>query len=132
MPAEEGSLSGVVAVDEVLGSLADEQIYSLLLRLRDWNTSARTAVVAQRVLGALVRMYPAGRLAGLKAGSGKGRGRGLKEVLEGLRAYTERHYRRVEELVGESYLVEFTLGEMEEVGAGAGVGVGDGGLGGWK
>lgn len=114
-PADEGSLSGVKAVDEVLGTLADEQLFALLLRLRDWNTNARTAPVAQRVLGVLVRMYPAGRLAGLKGG-GKGRGGGLKEVVEALRAYTERHYCRMEELVGESYLVEYTLREMEEVG----------------
>lgn len=113
-PAEEGSFSGVKAVDDVLGSLADAQLFTLLLRLRDWNTNARTAPVAQRILGVLVRTYPAGRLAGLKAG-GRVKGGSLKEVVEGLRAYTERHYRRMEELVGESYLVEYTLREMEEV-----------------
>ena len=107
-PPEEGSLSGVHAVDEVLGSLSDGQLLILMQRLRDWNTNARTAIVAQRILGVIVRSYPTTRLAGL-------RGRGLKEVLEALRIYTERHYRRVEELVDESYLVEYTLGEMEEV-----------------
>ena len=107
-PPEEGSLSGLKAVDEVLAGLADEQLLVLLGRVRDWNTNVRTAVVAQRVLGVIVRLYPAARLAALK-------GRGWKEVLEGLKAYTERHYRRVEELVDESYIVEYTLREMEEV-----------------
>lgn len=107
-PPEEGSLSGVHAVDEVLGSLSDGQLLILMQRLRDWNTNARTAVVAQRVLGVIVRSYSTTKLAGL-------RGRGWKEVLEALRVYTERHYRRVEELVDESYLVEYTLGEIEEV-----------------
>lgn len=37
----------------------------------------------------------------------------LKDVLHALAAYTERHYKRVEELVDESYLVEWVLGEME-------------------
>ncbi|KAL9584552.1 MAG: hypothetical protein Q9212_002043 [Teloschistes hypoglaucus] len=108
-PPEEGSLSGLNAVDEVLMNLSDEQLLELLRRLRDWNTNARTAVVAQRILNVIVRSYPAERLAGL-------RGRGWKEVVEGLRAYTERHYRRTAELVDESYLVEYTLREMEEVG----------------
>jgi len=107
-PPEVGSLSGLKAVDEALGNLTDGQLLTLMQRLRDWNTNARTAVLAQKVLGIVVRMYPATRLAGL-------RGRGWKEVLEGLRAYTERHYRRVEELVDESYLVEYTLREIEEV-----------------
>jgi len=107
-PPEVGSLSGLKAVDEALGNLTDGQLLTLMQRLRDWNTNARTAVLAQKVLGIVVRMYPATRLAGL-------RGRGWKEVLEGIRAYTERHYRRVEELIDESYLVEYTLREIEEV-----------------
>ncbi|KAI4102318.1 MAG: hypothetical protein LQ339_004673 [Xanthoria mediterranea] len=108
-PPEEGSLSGVKAVDEVLMHLSDEQLLELLRRLRDWNTNARTAVVAQRILNVIVRGYPAERLVGL-------RGRGWKEVVDGLRAYTERHYKRMVELMDESYLVEYTLRQMEEVG----------------
>ena len=108
-PPEEESLSGLKAVDEALGSLGDAQLLTLMQRLRDWNTNVKTAVVAQRILGVLVRLYPATRLVALK-------GRGWKEVLEGLRVYTERHYRRIEELVDESYLLEYTLREMEEVG----------------
>ena len=107
-PPEDGSLSGVKAVDQVLGNLSDGQLLILMQRLRDWNTNARTAVVAQKILGVVVRSYSSQKLAGL-------RGRGWKEVLEALKVYTERHYRRVEELVDESYLVEYTLGEMEEL-----------------
>ena len=109
-PQEAGSISGLKAVDEVLGSLGDEQLLSLLTRARDWNTNARTCMVAQRVLSVVVRSYGAERLAGL------GKRRGGREVVEALRVYTERHYRRVEELWGESWLVEFLLGEMEQLG----------------
>jgi U3 small nucleolar RNA-associated protein 13 len=116
---EEGSVTGLRAVDDVLAGLADEQLFLLLLRLRDWNANARTAPVAQRVLAAVVRAHPAARLAGLKPAGGrglaggKGGGTSLAEVLDALRAYTERHYRRMEELVDESYLVEYTLREMD-------------------
>lgn len=116
-PSEAGSISGLKAVDEVLASLADEQILSLLMRVRDWNTNARTSPVAQRVLGVVVRSYSADRLASL------GKRKGGREVMEGLRVYTERHYRRVEELWGESWLVEFLLGEMDQLGIKDGVGV---------
>ena len=107
-PPEEESLSGSKAVDEILGDLSDGQLLILMQRLRDWNTNARTAVVAQRILGVVVRSYPTQRLAAL-------RGRGWKEALDALKVYTERHYKRIEDLVDESYLVEYTLGEMEEV-----------------
>ncbi|OCL04983.1 WD40 repeat-like protein [Glonium stellatum] len=116
---EPESMSGLKAVDEVLTNLADEQLFKLLLRIRDWNTNARTAVVAQKILWTLVKSHPASRLANLKP-AGKGEAKSsLREVLGALKAYTERHYRRMEELVDESYLLDFTLREMDEV-AGAG------------
>ena len=108
-PPEPGSFCGLHAVDDVITHLSDEQLLLLMARVRDWNTNARTAVVAQRVLGLVVRSYPAERLAGIK-------GRGWKEVLMALAAYTERHYRRLDELIDESYLVDFTLREMGEAG----------------
>ncbi|RFU36072.1 hypothetical protein B7463_g212, partial [Scytalidium lignicola] len=110
-PPEEGSLCGNKAVDEVLRSLSDEQLFILLLRIRDWNTNARTAPVAQKILWTVVKSYPGSRLGNLKV---KGKGaRALKEVLDALRAYTERHYRRIEELTDESFLLEYTLRGMD-------------------
>jgi U3 small nucleolar RNA-associated protein 13 len=112
---EEGSLCGLKAVDEVLGSLSDGQLFTLLLRIRDWNTNARTASIAQRILWTIVKSYPASRLANLKVKGGKG-DKSVKEVLDALKVYTERHYKRMEELVDESYLVEYTLREMDGLG----------------
>ena len=109
-PPEEGSITGLKAVDEVLSSLSEDQLLSLLSRLRDWNTNARTSAVAQRVLNIVVKSYSAERLAGL------GKRKGGREVVEALRVYTERHYRRVEELCGESWIVEFLLNEMDQLG----------------
>ncbi|KAL7769053.1 hypothetical protein ACKLNR_000437 [Fusarium oxysporum f. sp. zingiberi] len=111
---DKGSLSGLSAVDEVLGSLSDEQIFMLLLRLRDWNTNARTAPVAQRILWTLIRSYPASKFSNLSVKGAKGQ-KSLKDVLHAIRVYTERHYRRTEELVDESYLVEYTLQEMDDL-----------------
>ncbi|KAH6892281.1 WD40-repeat-containing domain protein [Thelonectria olida] len=109
-----GSLSGLNAVDEVLANLSDEQIFLLLLRLRDWNTNARTAQVSQRILGTLIRSYPASKFSNLSVKGAKGQ-KSLKDVLHAIRVYTERHYKRVEELVDESYLVEYTLQEMDSL-----------------
>ncbi|KAH0425738.1 u3 small nucleolar rna-associated protein [Colletotrichum camelliae] len=111
---EQGSLCGLKAVDKVLATLSDEQIFTLLLRLRDWNTNARTAAVAQRILWALVRSYPASKFSNLSVKGARGQ-KSLKEVLNALKVYTERHYRRMDELVDESYLVEYTLREMDSL-----------------
>lgn len=109
---EADSLCGIKAVDHVLANLSDDQIFLLLLRLRDWNTNARTAPVAQRILWTLAKSYPPTRLSNLAVEGARGQ-RSLKHVLDGLKAYTERHYKRMEELVDESYLMEHTLREMD-------------------
>ncbi|GKT84615.1 LOW QUALITY PROTEIN: U3 small nucleolar RNA-associated protein [Colletotrichum tofieldiae] len=111
---EPGSLCGLKAVDQVLATLSDEQIFTLLLRLRDWNTNARTATVAQRILWTLARSYPASKFSNLSIKGARGQ-KSLKEVLNALKVYTERHYRRTDELVDESYLVEYTLREMDSL-----------------
>jgi len=114
-PPEEGSLCGVKAVDEVLSSLSDDQIFLLLLRIRDWNTNNRTSGVAQRLLWTLVRSYPASRLTSLKVRGARDQ-KSLKEVLDALKVYTDKNYKRLEELIDESYLVEYTLSEMDGLG----------------
>jgi len=106
-PAEDGSLSGIVAVDEVLASLSDSQLSVLLCRIRDWNTNARTAVVAQRVLHVLLKSYSAQRLVDLR---GVGR-----DVWDALGSYTDRHYKRMEDLIEQSFMIEYTLREMDQV-----------------
>ncbi|KAH9901892.1 WD40-repeat-containing domain protein, partial [Xylariomycetidae sp. FL2044] len=109
-----GSLSGLKAVDEVLTSLSDDQLFLLLLRLRDWNTNARTAPMAQRILWTLVKSYPASHFSSLTVKGARGQ-KSVREVLNALKVYTERHYKRMEELVDESYLVEYTLQEMDSL-----------------
>ncbi|KAI0166708.1 U3 small nucleolar RNA-associated protein [Hypoxylon sp. FL1284] len=111
---EVDSLSGLKAVDEVLASLSDEQLFLLLLRLRDWNTNARTASMAQRILWTLAKSYPTSRFSSLSVKGARGQ-KSLKEVLNALKVYTERHYKRMEELVEESFLVEYTLQEMDSL-----------------
>jgi U3 small nucleolar RNA-associated protein 13 len=113
---DEGSMTGLNTVDEVLCSLADEQLYKLLLRLRDWNTNVKTAPIAQKILWTIVKSYPASRLAGLRPAGKVGAKGSLKDVFDAICAYSEKHYKRVEELVDESYLLDFTLREMDEVG----------------
>ncbi|KAF1980894.1 WD40 repeat-like protein [Aulographum hederae CBS 113979] len=118
---DDDAISGKPDVDEALKTLSDEQLWKLLRWCREWNGNARTAGVAQRVLSILVRTYPAERFVKLrrKGGGvgkdGKGKPGDIGDVLRGLKAYGERHARRVEAMIEESYLLEFTLREMDEV-----------------
>jgi U3 small nucleolar RNA-associated protein 13 len=115
---EEGSITGSLAVDQVLRELSHTQLWLLLQRIRDWNSNARTAPVAQRILNCLLKSYPASTWTQMAKERSIG-GSGMKDLLRALEVYTERHFRRLDELVDESFLVEYTLREMDEIGGGA-------------
>ncbi|PSK55265.1 hypothetical protein B9Z65_2654 [Elsinoe australis] len=135
------SLTGSKGVDEVLGSLGDEQLWKLLLRIRDWNSNARTSRVAQRIMYALFRLYPKDKFVQLRRkrqarsdlaenmadldldGNTKpsGRTESIKDVLDGLKAYTDKHYARLEKMAEERYVLMWTLQMMDETSAVNGV-----------
>ncbi|KAH9486256.1 Transducin beta-like protein 3 [Psilocybe cubensis] len=129
---ESSSLTGSTAVDEVIRTLRGSELAKLLRFVRDWNTNAKTSVVAQQVLYAIVKLQRAERVIGAfgeetaerafaegeeeeDATSGAKTGRtAVKEVLEALIPYSERHQGRIERLVQESYVVDYILGEMDD------------------
>ncbi|PWN45755.1 WD40 repeat-like protein [Ceraceosorus guamensis] len=57
--ADSESITGSMAVDQVIGKLPQRLLKQLLFYVRDWNTTARTAPVAQIVLHAILRAYSA-------------------------------------------------------------------------
>ncbi|KAI0313438.1 WD40 repeat-like protein [Amylostereum chailletii] len=140
----DGSITGNGAVDEVLRTLHPADLARLLRYVRDWNTRAATAGVAQRVLHAVVKLRPADEIVRALEpsaavlgeegkeieveGEGEGEERekkkgakgktecGVRELVEALIPYTERHLARMERLVQESYVVDYVLGEMDGLG----------------
>lgn len=97
------SITGLHAVDEVLSSLTEAQLGRLLQRVRDWNTNARTSPIAQTILNAILRAYSSEELLKLPE---------VKSVLDALMAYGERHYTRMNSLLQESFLLDYTLATM--------------------
>ncbi|VDB84254.1 unnamed protein product [Peniophora sp. CBMAI 1063] len=113
------------AVTEVLRTLASADVARLLGYVRDWNTRASSAAVAQRVLHALVRLRPANdiiaafapsELVDLDVQVKEGAEGGVRALVEALIPYTERHLARAERLVQESYVLDYILGEMDGLG----------------
>ena len=139
-PQESASFTGRKEVDDVLASLSDGQLWSLLRRVRDWNANGRTHNVAQHVLYAILRLFPKDRLLSLRrrgrhqGEEGEANGEladamaelstkertqdkeGVKDVLDGLKAYTERHYSRLEQTSEERFVLLWALQQMSDVG----------------
>ncbi|KAH9004299.1 U3 small nucleolar RNA-associated protein [Lactarius hatsudake] len=111
----ESGVTGSADVDEVLRTLTSEDLVRLLRYIRDWNTRASSAAVAQRVLHAIMKHRQAEDIARAFENAGTAEDKDdLRELVEGLIPYTERHLARMERLVQESYVVDYVLREMDD------------------
>ena len=119
---EAASITGLAAVDQIIAQLPHTQLVQLLTYIRDWNTTARHAPVAQLLLHAVVRLHhPETILDAFERGAGADAGKApagkpsLNAVLEALTPYTERHYARADRLLMESAMLDYTLQAMDSL-----------------
>ena len=103
---EDSSITGLLEVDQVIATLSDPQMSTLLLRVRDWSTNARTSHVAQRILHVILRKCPPDRLMQLPD---------IKEIIEALIPYSDRYLKQVDKLLQESFVVDYILREMDDL-----------------
>ncbi|KAF8588517.1 U3 small nucleolar RNA-associated protein [Ramaria rubella] len=116
------TITGHTAVDQVLKTLSLPLLLKLLTHVRTWNASARTSGIAQTVLHAVLKLRPAEDLVAAFDNSTltessdppqKKDSTSLRDLIESMLPYTERHLARVEKLVQDSWVVDFVLGEMD-------------------
>ncbi|KAI8394307.1 WD40-repeat-containing domain protein [Radiomyces spectabilis] len=103
-PEGDSSITGSSQVDSIVGEMTQEQIEKLLGYIRDWNTNAKHSDIAQSVLYALLSSHSAEELVEIA---------NAKEILDALLPYTDRHYQRIDDLITQSYIVDYTLHAQE-------------------
>lgn len=109
----EGSITGAHSVDEVIQTLPSEDLCRLLGYIRVWNSRAKTSAVAQTVLHAVLKLRPSSDIS-IAFSMQDGESHALKEMVDALVPYTERHLARLDRLVQESFVVDFILHEMDD------------------
>lgn len=120
--ADDTSITGHPSVDEVIHTLGGSELAKLLLYVRDWNTNAKTSRVAQGILHAVVKLKSSEEVMQAfhdRFGDDEEKGPAtsgstLKDLVDALIPYTERHLARMDRLVQESYMVDYILGEMDD------------------
>ncbi|TYZ59197.1 hypothetical protein PybrP1_007130 [[Pythium] brassicae (nom. inval.)] len=105
-PIDPDGFEPEVIFAEVVASLSDEQLKTLLDWVRDWNTNAKHSAVCQVLLSAVLRELPPARLKKLE---------GVGKTLEALIAYSERHFQRIDRMLQKSYLVDFSIVSMKNL-----------------
>ena len=94
--------------DALVVAWDDARLAQVLNFLRDWNTNATKAGVAQALLASVLRKVPLQRLKGVP---------GAGALVDGLASYTERHFARVDKVVQASFLIDYTCAAMSAIGA---------------
>lgn len=102
---DEGCALHSEEVEAALKQLPDEKILRLFVVARDWNANRRLFEVAQRFIRAALARIGAERLAQIP---------GLVSILNGIIPYSARHYARYDDLVEQSYALDYVAAKMGE------------------
>ncbi|KAJ2556893.1 U3 small nucleolar RNA-associated protein [Coemansia sp. RSA 1933] len=105
--AEDCAILGTLSVDNVIGTLAPDQLERLLGYVRNWNTNGKFSRVAQATLYCVLTRYTSQTLLALPS---------AKEIIASVQPYTERHFGRLDSLLTDSFIIDYTLNAMDAVG----------------
>jgi U3 small nucleolar RNA-associated protein 13 len=104
MLVEHSSDTMIHITREIVTSLTKEQVLALLTYIRDWNTHAKSCFIAQSLLKILFQCFPPAYFL---------EDRSIHPLLEALIPYTERHFQRANQLLTQSFIVDYTLQNMD-------------------
>lgn len=105
---EEGKIEVIFneELDQAISILNDEQLILLMKRCRDWNTNAKTHTIAQRTIRCILMHHNIAKLSEIP---------GMVKIVDAIIPYTQRHFTRVDNLVEQSYILDYALVEMDKL-----------------
>ncbi|KAL1333951.1 hypothetical protein HN51_062817 [Arachis hypogaea] len=93
-------------IDRALKGLGGEELRVLFNYVREWNTKPKLCYVSQFVLFRAFNIFPPTEIVQIK---------GIGELLEGLIAYSQRHFGRIDRLVRSTFLLDYILSGMSVI-----------------
>ncbi|KAJ2792487.1 U3 small nucleolar RNA-associated protein [Coemansia linderi] len=102
----DAAIMGSAAVDQVIGSLAPDQLERLLGYVRNWNTNGKFARIAQATLYCILTQYTSDAILSLPS---------AKDLISAVQPYSERHFTRLDNLLTDSFIIDYTLHAMDSV-----------------
>lgn len=104
-PAPEEFILGE-EIDSTLSKLTDDQILLLFKRIRTWNVNARLFQVSQKLIQAIFTICNVDKLIDIP---------GLATLVESVLIYNDRHLARLEGLCEQSFILDYSVGEMNKL-----------------
>jgi WD40 repeat protein len=91
------------SLNKIVSRAPQEHIVKLLEYIREWNTNSRRCVLAHKVLQ---------RILSLVAPEDLRKVPNMPELIRSMLLYSDRHFKRLEQLLQKSYLVDYTVQSM--------------------
>jgi len=96
--------NGTEELTKALKSLREDQLDAILKFVVEWNTNSKNCHVAQTVLSIILKNNSPYELAKRK---------NMKDILEGLLPYSEKHFQRMSRLLQQMEFIEYTWQSMK-------------------
>jgi U3 small nucleolar RNA-associated protein 13 len=103
---DEDSAIGSKQLEETIAELSADQISKLFKKLRDWNTNFKNFEISQKVLSVILFRFSEQALNEIP---------GLMKVIESIIPYNERHFSRIDDLIEQSYILDYAVEEMDKL-----------------
>lgn len=99
--AEDADLNlGSLKLERTIRLLDNAQMASLLKRVRDWNINFKQFEIAQKVLAVVVDRLDMDTPE-------------IRKIVDSIIPYNERHYQRLDDLIEQTYMLDYAVHEME-------------------
>jgi U3 small nucleolar RNA-associated protein 13 len=93
-------------LDCVIKTLNGDQILLLFKRIRTWNVNARFFSVAQKLIRCILQSFDVEKLIEIP---------GLMAFIDAILPYNERHYSRIDDLIEQSFILDYSIAEMDKL-----------------
>jgi len=87
-------------VTQIISKFSLPRLETCLKYISSWNTNAKHSATAMKTLRYILSIFEPSTIEQIP---------GIKEIIEGLIPYTERHFQRIDKLLQKSYIIDYTL-----------------------
>lgn len=103
---DQDSTIGSFKLEEAIGLLNDEQLIRLFKKIRDWNVNFKFFEISQKLLNVVLNKFGADKLTEIP---------GLTKITDSIVPYNERHYSRLDDMVEQTYVLDYTIEQMNKL-----------------
>lgn len=97
---------GSLVLEETISKLEDDQLIKLFKKIRDWNINFKFFEISQKLITVVLKHIGVERLVEVP---------GLMKIIESVIPYNERHYTRIDDLIEQSYILDYAVEEMNKI-----------------